>query len=75
MTGVIYGTDRNRNRVKISIILDRLAINREVRKLGYSFENTIYKLTVNEESYIVTPRQLQIDPRNYLSLLPLPSSS
>jgi ribosomal protein L25 (general stress protein Ctc) len=60
--GIVYGRDQNHNQVKISITVDMLAIIREVRKHALSFENTLYELKIQNESYLCTPRQLQVHP-------------
>ena len=60
--GVYYGKDDDRNVIKVPIQVDMLALNREIRKYGISFENTIYEMLLNDEKHLVTPRQLQVDP-------------
>ena len=60
--GVLLGVDENRNVVKVLLQVDMIALNREIRKYGVSFENTIYELILNDEKYLVTPRQLQVHP-------------
>ena len=59
----MYGKDDDGNVLKLSIVVNLLDLNREVRRLGYSIENTLYEVEIdNGASYIVVPRQLQIDP-------------
>ena len=60
--GVYYGKDENRNIIKVPIQVDMIALSREIRKFGISFENTVYELLLNDEKHLVTPRQLQVDP-------------
>lgn len=38
-------------------------LNKMIRDMRFSFENTIQKLQLDDNTeYIVTPRQLQVDP-------------
>lgn len=42
--------------------MDQVELNREVRKYGVSFENTLFELSIDGTKHVVSPRQLQVDP-------------
>jgi large subunit ribosomal protein L25 len=68
LPGVLYGVDEDKNVVKMNLTVDTKAVNRELRALGDSIENTIYELNVVDEStgetttHAVLPRQIPLNP-------------
>ena len=60
--GVLYGTDHQGNVMKLVIGIDKKILMKEMRVRNNSFENTLYEMNVNGTKYMVTPRQLQVNP-------------
>ena len=62
--GVIYGTDENRNKLKVLVTVECKEILKQLRLTHKSFENTVFKL-IGEDgtSYLATPRQTQFSSR------------
>jgi ribosomal protein L25 (general stress protein Ctc) len=61
--GVIYGKDENKRTVSIRIMVPVKPLNKQIRDMRFSFENTIQRLQLDDNTeYLVTPRQLQVDP-------------
>lgn len=50
--------------MKLVIGLDKKILMKEMRLRHMSFENTLYEMNVNGTKYMVTPRQLQVNPLN-----------
>ena len=48
--------------MKLVIGLDKKILMKEMRLRHMSFENTLYEMNVNGTKYMVTPRQLQVNP-------------
>jgi ribosomal protein L25 (general stress protein Ctc) len=67
--GVLYGVDDDKNELKTLILVDQKSLARELREKGSTFENTVYELNVESETYsmkvLATPRQTQFDPSKY----------
>lgn len=63
MPGVIYGKDTMNKTVSIKIMVPVKPLNKQIRDMRFSFENTIQKLLLDDNTeYLVTPRQLQVNP-------------
>ncbi len=60
--GVLYGSDHQGNVMKLVIGIDKKILMKEMRLRNMSFENTLYEMNVNGTKYMVTPRQLQVNP-------------
>lgn len=61
--GIVYGTDDKKQNLAIKIMVPVKYLNKLVRERKYSFENTVQKLVLDDNSeYIVMARQLQLDP-------------
>jgi ribosomal protein L25 (general stress protein Ctc) len=66
--GVIHGINDDGTVLKHNITVDSKDLNREIRELGISIENTAYDLIINDANgetksiYTVTPRQLATNP-------------
>ena len=68
--GVIYGIDEKREVVSIRVMVPAKPLNKQIRELKNSLENTIQILKLDDDTeYKVTARQLQIDPCMSASLL------
>lgn len=68
--GVIYGLDENKENLSIKVMVPVKPLNKQIRDLKNSLENTIQILRLDDDTeYKVTARQLQIDPRMYPSIL------
>eukprot|EP01038_Epipyxis_sp_PR26KG_P004081 gene4081-5827_t len=67
--GVIYGTDENRNKLKVLVTIECKDILKQLRLTHKSFENTVFKL-IGEDgtSYLATPRQTQFSSLNDMPL-------
>lgn len=64
MPGVIYGVDEDKNIVKILISVKENDLVVEMKKRGQSLENTLYEIHLPDETkHLVTPRQIQFNPR------------
>jgi len=48
--------------MKLVIGLDKKILMKEMRLRHMSFENTLYEMNLNGTKYMVTPRQLQVNP-------------
>ena len=57
---ILYGGSGFGNRQLLQV--ETKALNKELRELKGSFNNTLYDLHVGEKTYSVLPRQLQIHP-------------
>lgn len=52
------------------IAVDRLLLEREMRRRGAAFENTIYDVSLPDgTAFTVVPRQLQLNPCKFLLLI------
>lgn len=66
--GVVHGVDDAGKVLKHLVHVDKKWLNREIRELGQSLENTAYDVTIKDDegstlnTYCVTPRQLAINP-------------
>ena len=61
--GVFYGLDEEKNVLKRMVTVDMKIIAAELRERKNSFENTIYRLRLDDNTtHYVTPRQLQVHP-------------
>lgn len=66
LPGVVYGVDDDRNVLKLMVTVDLPVIEKELRRLGQKFENTIYEMTIQDEQqselqkHLVVPRQTQL---------------
>jgi ribosomal protein L25 (general stress protein Ctc) len=66
--GVIYGVDEHKEIVSVKIMMPVKPLNKLIRDLKNSLENTVQVIKLDDNSqYLVTPRQLQIDPSTYLT--------
>lgn len=64
--GIIYGVGPDKTNLSIRVMMPVKPLNKLVRDLKHSFENTVHAVKLDDGSeYIVTPRQLQIDPCTY----------
>ena len=62
--GVIYGWNETEKQVSIRVMVPVKPLNKVIRETKHSFECTVQTLRLDDDSkYLVTPRQLQVDPR------------
>lgn len=61
--GVVYGVNDMKQNVSIKVMVPVKPLNKLIRDLKSSLENTVQRLQLDDGSeYLVTARQLQIDP-------------
>lgn len=64
MPGVVYGQQESGHVLKVMVAVDRLLIEREMRRRGAALENTVYEVSLPDGTvYSVVPRQVQLNPR------------
>lgn len=66
--GIVYGKDDDKKNLAVKIMIPVKPLNKLVRDRKHSFENTVQKIVLDDNSeYLVMARQLQLDPCKLLS--------
>ena len=64
--GVIYGLDDENNTLKLCIKLPQKDVLQQLRARGSKFENTLFEIIVNNDKFLVVPRQTQFSPSKFI---------
>lgn len=60
---MLYGVDENRNNISIKVMMPVKPLNKLIRDLKTSIENTVQLLKLDDgREFLVTARQIQVDP-------------